>query len=121
MSKPSIKKTTHYVRRIQKRSIREPEAYFTLQYGDIRNDKFFTNRKILQKLKNELDIKIKKLISLSKKYKGYGVQKIIMKALNATRKLRSVAMKSLDKGGVTVVYDNNSLITAYQTNSYKSY
>lgn len=43
MSKPSIKKTTHYVRRIQKRSIREPEAYFTLQYGDIRNDKFFTN------------------------------------------------------------------------------
>lgn len=116
-----IKKTSHYLKKIQKRSIRESEAYLTLQYGETQDDKIFTNKKILQKLKNELDTKIKRLLFLSKKYKGYSVQTIIIKALHTARKIRDVAMKSLDKGGVTVVCDKNCLITVYQTNSYKSY
>lgn len=116
-----VNKTMHYLKKIQKRSIRESEAYLTLLYGDIQDDRIFTNKKILYKLKNELDIKIKKLIFLNKKYKSYNVQTIIIKALNVARKIRDVVMKSLDKGGVTVVYDNSVLITVYQTNSYKSY
>jgi hypothetical protein len=107
--------------RAKSRGIRDQDALFTLEYGEIKNDKFFTNRKIVQKLKNELDLKIEKLLFLGKKYKGFEVLKLISKALRNIQKLRSIAMRLLDKGGVTVIYDNNSLITAYQTNSFKCY
>ena len=115
MSNIKVKKTLHYSMRAKSRGIRDQDALFTLEYGEIKNDKFFTNRKIVQKLKNELDLKIEKLLFLGKKYKGFEVLKLISKAL------RNIAMRLLDKGGVTVIYDNNSLITAYQTNSFKCY
>lgn len=121
MSNLKIKKTQHYSMRAKERAIRDQEACFTLDHGEIRNDKFFTNRRIIQQLKKELDLKIQRLIFLKKKYKSFAVFKLISRALKATQKLRSVAMHLLDKGGVTVVYDNNSLITVYQTDSYKSY
>jgi hypothetical protein len=121
MSNIKVKKTLHYSMRAKSRGIRDQDALFTLEYGEIKNDKFFTNRKIVQKLKNELDLKIEKLLFLGKKYKGFEVLKLISKALRNIQKLRSIAMRLLDKGGVTVIYDNNSLITAYQTNSFKCY
>lgn len=121
MSNLKVKKTKHYSIRAKKRGIRDQEVSLTLEYGEIHNDKFFTNKKIAQELKNELDIKIKKLIFLGKKYKGFTVLKLISKALKTIQKLRSIAMHLLDKGGVTVVYENNSLITVYQTDSYKCY
>ena len=121
MSNLKVRKTKHYSIRAKKRGIRDQEVSLTLEYGEIHNDKFFTNKKIAQQLKNELDIKIKKLIFLGKKYKGFTVLKLISKALKTIQKLRSIAMHLLDKGGVTVVYENNSLITVYQTDSYKCY
>ena len=33
--------------------------------------------------------------------------------------VRKELLKVMDKGGVTIVVENNSLITAYNTNSYK--
>ena len=79
MSNLKVRKTKHYSIRAKKRGIRDQEVSLTLEYGEIHNDKFFTNKKIAQQLKNELDIKIKKLIFLGKKYKGFTVLKLISK------------------------------------------
>ena len=58
-------------------------------YGKEKGDKLTLNRKTTQKVINEID------------------------------SMRKELLRIMDKGGVTVVLDNDTLITAYNTNSYK--
>ena len=46
-------------------------------------------------------------------------KKSTQKVIDAIDKIRKELLRIMDKGGVTVVLDNESLITAYNTNSYK--
>lgn len=60
-----------------------------LEFGKENGDKLILNKKTTQKVIEEIDT------------------------------IRKELLKVLDKGGVTVVLDNNILITAYNTDSYK--
>lgn len=60
-----------------------------LEFGKENGDKLILNKKATQKVIEEIDM------------------------------IRKELLKVLDKGGVTVVLDNNMLITAYNTDSYK--
>jgi len=60
-----------------------------LEFGKDSGDKLILNKKATQKVINEIDMMRKELLRI------------------------------IDKGGVTVVVDNDTLITAYNTNSYK--
>lgn len=60
-----------------------------LEFGKENGDKLILNKKATKKVIEEIDT------------------------------IRKELLKVLDKGGVTVVLDNDILITAYNTNSYK--
>jgi len=60
-----------------------------LEYGNDNGDKLILNKKTTQKIIDEIDIKRKDLI------------------------------KVMDKGGITIVVDNDLLVTAYNTNRHK--
>jgi hypothetical protein len=60
-----------------------------LEFGKDKGDKLILNKKATQKVIDEIDT------------------------------IRKELLRIMDKGGVIVVLDNKSLITAYNTNSYK--
>ena len=60
-----------------------------LEFGRDSGDKLILNKKATQRVIDEID------------------------------KMRKELLRVMDKGGVTVVLDNKSLITAYNINSYK--
>ena len=46
-------------------------------------------------------------------------KKATQKVIDEIDAMRKELLKIMDKGGVTVVIDNEAIITAYNTNSYK--
>lgn len=82
-----MKKTKHIDKRMNQRGITQDMIDFTLNFGEITNDKWFTNKKILQESIRQLEQQIK------------------------------TAKRLLDKGGIVVVSEDESLITAYHFDS----
>lgn len=82
-----MKKTKHIDKRMNQRGITQDMIDFTLNFGEVTNDKWFTNKKILQESIRQLEQQIK------------------------------TAKRLLDKGGIVVVSEDESLITAYHFDS----
>lgn len=113
--------TKHCHKRMSQRAISKNLIDFTINYGELKGDKIVTNKKILKSNIIEIDIKIKSLKKMIKKFKHLLVSKLIKKALISLQETRKVALKVLDKGGITIVLDGDSLITTYNTNSFRRF
>ena len=87
----NVKTTKHSLARMSQRGLTKQLIELVVEFGKDRGDKVILNKKMTQKVISEIDC------------------------------LRKELVKIIDKGGVTVVMDNGSIITAYNTNSYKSY
>jgi hypothetical protein len=81
--------TKHCQSRMAQRGLPKRLLELVLEFGKENGDKLILNKKATQKVIEEIDM------------------------------IRKELLKVLDKGGVTVVLDNNMLITAYNTDSYK--
>ena len=81
--------TTHCQARMSQRGLPIRLINLVLEYGNDNGDKLILNKKTTQKIIDEIDIKRKDLI------------------------------KVMDKGGITIVVDNDLLVTAYNTNRHK--
>ncbi len=81
--------TKHCQVRMSQRGLPKKLVELVLEFGNGSGDKLILNKKTTQKVINELD------------------------------KIRKELLRIMDKGGITVVVDNDSLVTAYNTNSYK--
>lgn len=84
-----MQKTKHINKRMSQRGITQGMIDFTLNFGEITNDKWFTNKKTLQKSIKQLEQQIK------------------------------MAKRLLDKGGIVVVAADDALLTAYDFDSAK--
>jgi len=81
--------TNHVLARMSQRGISKKLVDLVCEYGKEKGDKLILNKKTTQTLIKEID------------------------------SMRKELLRIMDKGGVTVVLDNDALITAYNTNSYK--
>jgi len=81
--------TIHCQARMSQRGLPKKLLDLVLEFGKDKGDKLILNKKATQKVIDEIDT------------------------------IRKELLRIMDKGGVTVVLDNDSLITAYNTNSYK--
>lgn len=81
--------TKHCQARMSQRGLPKRLLELVLEFGKDNGDKLILNKKATQQLINEIDT------------------------------MRKELLRVMDKGGVTVVIDNESLITAYNTNSYR--
>ena len=81
--------TNHFLARMSQRGISKKLVDLVCEYGKEKGDKLILNKKTTQTLIKEID------------------------------SMRKELLRIMDKGGVTVVLDNDALITAYNTNSYK--
>jgi len=81
--------TKHCQARMSQRGLPKKLLDLVLEFGKDKGDKLILNKKATQKVINEIDT------------------------------IRKELLRIMDKGGVTVVLDNESLITAYNTNSHK--
>ena len=81
--------TNHILARMSQRGISKKLIDLVYEYGKGKGDQLILNKKTTQKVIQEID------------------------------SLRKELLRIMDKGGVTVVLDNDALITAYNTDSYK--
>jgi hypothetical protein len=81
--------TKHCQSRMAQRGLPKRLLDLVLEFGKDSGDKLILNKKATQMVIDEIDTMRKELLRI------------------------------MDKGGVTVVLDNEALITAYNTNSYK--
>lgn len=81
--------TKHCQARMSQRGLPKRLLNLVLEFGKDSGDKLILNKKATQKVIDEIDT------------------------------MRKELLRVMDKGGVTVVIDNESLITAYNTNSYR--
>lgn len=79
----------HCQAKLSQRGLPKRLVDLVLEFGKDNGDKLILNKKATQKVIDEIDT------------------------------MRRTLLKVIDKGGVTVVIDNDTLITAYNTNSYK--
>lgn len=116
-----MKTSCHFSQRLNQRGITKEMVDFTLEFGDIDSDKFVTNKKLLEAYIKEYKYKSESLSRLFKKFKHLAVAKLIRRLLEVVRKNLSTALRLRDKGGIVVIYDNNTLVTVYDTDSYCEY
>jgi len=81
--------TKNSLARISQRGLSKSLIDLVFTYGKEQGDKLILNKKTTQKMIKEID------------------------------NMRKQLLRIMDKGGVTVVVENDILITAYNTNSYK--
>ncbi len=81
--------TKHCQARMTQRGLPKRLLDLVLEFGKDNGDKLILNKKATQKVIDEIDT------------------------------MRKELLRVMDKGGVTVVIDNESVITAYNTNSYR--
>jgi len=81
--------TKHSLVRMSQRGLTKQLINLVTEFGKDSGDKLILNRKATQKVINELD------------------------------HIRKELLKVMDKGGVTIVMENDVLITAYNTDSYR--
>lgn len=113
--------TLHLDKRMNIRGISTDMIYFTLNHGEVRGDRYITNKRIVRNLVDGMNTQITKLCRLRKRFKKFNVVKLIDKALRKLKREKQIALKIISKGGVTVITVGNSLITTYNTESYKKY
>lgn len=94
----NLNTTKHSNKRMKQRGITKDMIDFTIHFGEIDGDKYFTNQKNITNDISMIDLQIMQL-----------------------KRLRKTALKVLDKGGVTVVADNGNIISTYNFNSYLTY
>lgn len=114
-------KTYHLSQRMSKRGITKSMIDFTLHHGKIQGDKYVADKNFLKQHLKILKARSVHLQSLHKKFKGFGVAKLILHALSQVRAEFRVTSQLLDKGGIVVICENNALITSYDVNSYCKY
>ena len=107
--------TNNMHQRMSQRGCTKSMVEFTLSEGSVRGDKYILNRKTTQKYLSDIDNKIKNLRWILQEKNQTSYQEI----LNELQKSRRIALKILDKGGITVVLDGEDLITTYNINSFK--
>lgn len=90
--------TFHAHQRMNARGISKSMIELVMQYGQIKGEKYFLNRKHIQCLLEEIDSQQRSL-----------------------QRLRAKMIKLIDKGGVTVVIDNEKILTLYDFDSFKNY
>ena len=112
-----MKKTRHFDQKMNLRGINSAMTQFTLEFGDVKNDKVFLNRQMISQQVAQLKIKQTKLQSLLKKFKFFKVANLIKKFLEKTKRDLMTAKKILDKGGLVVVTEGGNLITTYDFES----
>ncbi len=100
-----VKLTRHIKEKMSQRGIHKDLLDVVLIYGVVKKDKVILNRKRCKSILVRLDFFYKKARALK--------DTIHIKNL---RKSRSIILKILDKGGVTLVIMGDSLITTYNTN-----
>ena len=81
--------TKHCQARMSQRGLPKKLLDLVLEFGKDNGDKLILNKKATQQVINEIDTMRKELLRI------------------------------MDKGGVTIVINDETLITAYNTNSYK--
>ncbi len=84
-----MKTTKHSLVRMSQRGLTKKLVDIVFEFGKDKGDKLTLNRKATQKLIDEID------------------------------SIRKDLLRVMDKGGVTLVVDNETLITAYNTDSYR--
>ena len=84
-----MKTTKHLLARMSQRGLPKHLIDLVFQYGKEQGDRLILNRKDTQALLSSID------------------------------RMKQDLLKIMDKGGVTLVVDNDTLITAYNTNSYR--
>ncbi|WP_345986615.1 hypothetical protein WCX49_05695 [Sulfurimonas sp. HSL-1656] len=83
--------TKHNLVRMSQRGITRKMMDTVIEWGSSSGDKFTINKKLAQEMINEME------------------------------QLKKVLLKIKDKGGVTVVIEDDLLITTYNTNSHNKY
>ncbi len=110
--------TNHMHQRMSQRGCTKSMVEFALSEGSVRGDKYIINRKTTQKYLSNIDNKIKNLRWRLQEKNQTSYQEILNE-LHELQKSRRIALKILDKGGITVVLDGEDLITTYNINSFK--
>ncbi len=111
--------TKHLGKRMSQRGIKREMLDLVYKYGKISGDKMILDRKETQKVINIFD-ESRKIIQktgmaivvfneTTYNLKGKEIN-ILLDKLNT---MRSTFLKIMDKGGITLVIDNNTAITAY--------
>ncbi len=113
--------TRHFQQRMSQRGCTKAMIGLALQIGEIKGDKYVTNKKLLKSYLSDLDSKIARLFALKKRFRHLKVVCLINKAIDALLAIRRTALKVLDRGGITVICHNNAFITTYNTNSFVRY
>ena len=116
-----MKRTYHFEQRLAQRGITYAMVRFTLDNGVVDGDKFFTTKKMVREMVNSLNIRITKLRRLRKKFKQFSVSRLVNKAIDRLIAQKTIALRIIAKGGIVIIVDNASLITAYGVDSYKKY
>ena len=115
----NLKSTTHLGKRMNVRGISKAMIEFAVRYGDLDADKLIVNNKLVRRMVEAINIQVVRLNRLRKKFRQFGVIRLIDKALNKLREQKKTALKIVAKGGIVVVVANNTLITTYDLDSYK--
>jgi diphthamide biosynthesis methyltransferase len=100
-----MKYTKHIKEKMSQRGINRELLEIVLIYGIVKQDKVILNKKRCLKILRKID-------NYNKKVKRVG-NSLHIKNLNSSR---SIILKILDKGGVTLVIVGDTLITTYNTN-----
>lgn len=111
--------TNHLIQRMSQRGHTKAMIELALLCGELSGDKCIANRKNTQKLIDSTDKSIKKLMAIKQKNMQLASAHLVDSELKVLQERRRIALKILDKGGITVVFDADRLITTYNTNSFK--
>ena len=111
--------TNHFAQRMNQRGNTKAMIDLALLYGDLSGDKCIANRKQTQKFIDSRDKRIKQLNTLKQKNSQLLDAHLVDLELEELQEQRRIAMKLLDKGGITIVFEADRLITTYNTNSFK--
>lgn len=82
-----MQQSIHMGKRMNQRGITQEMVNFTLEYGDVKGDRWVMNRKNIDKTITDLELQLR------------------------------TAKKFRDKGGIVVVADHDALITTYNFDS----
>jgi len=111
--------TNHFSQRTNQRGHTKAMIELALLCGELAGDKCIANKKQTQKFIDSTDRRIKKLNALKQKNSQLFDAHPFELELEELQEQRRIAMKVLDKGGITIVFEADRLITAYNTNSFK--
>ena len=111
--------TNHFRQRMGQRGHTKAMIELALLCGELFGDKCIANKKSTQKLIDSTDKRIKKLMAIKQKNMQLASVHLVDSELEVLQERRRIALKVLDKCGITVVFEADRLITAYNTNIFR--